>query len=173
MLRLGFYLSLFILLFSCLNRSSSNGTSFDSKELKEPLIQENKKITKEESVLIDRYAERHEWKMNETGTGLRYMIYERGFGVQAKTGMRATVEYEIALLDGTVCYSSFEKGPRTFLIGRDNVESGIHEGITYLMVGDRAKLIVPSYLAHGLSGDQNKIPPRATLVVDLHLVGVD
>jgi FKBP-type peptidyl-prolyl cis-trans isomerase len=145
----------------------------DSSELKEPLIEENKKITKEESILIDRYAERHEWKMTESGTGLRYMIYENGFGVQAKEGMQATVEYEIALTDGTVCYSSFEKGPRTFLIGRDNVESGIHEGITYLKVGDRAKLIIPSYLAHGLSGDQNKIPPRAILVVDLHLVRLD
>ena len=55
-------------------------------------------------------------------------------------------------------------------IGKDNVESGIHEGITYLRVGDKAKLLIPSYLAHGLVGDKNKIPPRATLVVDLHLI---
>ena len=161
-----------IVLLSCNQRSSNNGT-VDSRDLKEPLIAENQKITKEESDLIDKYAERHEWKMIETGTGLRYMVYQNGYGVQAKEGMQATVEYEIALTDGTVCYSSYEKGPRTFLIGRANVESGIHEGITYLKVGDKAKLIIPSYLAHGLSGDKNKIPPRAILVVDLHLLRLD
>ena len=131
------------------------------------------KMTKEESRMIDRYIERHKWDMKKTGTGLRYMIYEEGTGMKAKTGMEATVNYEIKLMDGTLCYSSDEQGPRKFLIGRDHVESGIHEGITLMKVGDKAKFVLPSYLAHGLSGDNNKIPPRSSLIVDMHLLRLD
>jgi FKBP-type peptidyl-prolyl cis-trans isomerase len=161
-------ISLGLLFISC-GGNHRNHDAVTHAELKEPLIDENIKITTEERRLIERYIDRHNWKMEETGTGLRYMIYQQGYGVKAEKGMTATVEYEIALTDGRICYSSADKGPRSFVIGKDNVESGIHEGILHMKVGDKATLIVPSYLAHGLSGDNNKIPPRATLVVDLHL----
>ncbi len=139
------------------------------KQLKEPLIQENIKITKEESRLIDRFVERRGWEMVTTGTGLRYMIYENGAGLKAEKGKRAVVEYEITLLNGQLCYKSEDGQEKTFLIGRDNIEQGIHEGVTYMKEGDRAKFVVPAYLAHGLTGDGNRIPPRASLVVDLYL----
>lgn len=156
-----------LLSLNCNERNGSNQIS--NSDLKEPLIQENIKMNKEEARLIDRYIERRKWKMNETGTGLRYMIYQNGTGMKAEQGMEATVEYEVQLLDGTICYSSAENGPRKFFIGKDNVESGIHEGITLMHVGDKAKFILPSHLAHGLSGDNNKIPPRSSLVMDIHL----
>lgn len=169
MLRTRLYISLMFSLLSlnCNERNGSNQIS--NSDLKEPLIQENIKMNKEEARLIDRYIERRKWKMNETGTGLRYMIYQNGTGMKAEQGMEATVEYEVQLLDGTICYSSAENGPRKFFIGKDNVESGIHEGITLMHVGDKAKFILPSHLAHGLSGDNNKIPPRSSLVMDIHL----
>jgi len=165
-------ISLYILFSACGQTIQRNGQS-SNKELKEPLIEENKKQVKAENQSIDQFIERRKWEMVETGTGLRYMIYQNGFGLNAETGMYATVNYEISLIDGTICYTSLENGPRRFLIGKDNVESGIHEGITYMKVGDKAKLIIPSYLAQGLVGDQNKIPPRATLIVDLHLTRLE
>jgi FKBP-type peptidyl-prolyl cis-trans isomerase len=57
-----------------------------------------------------------------------------------------------------------------FEIDRADIESGIHEGIKFMSVGDRAKLIIPSHLAHGLVGDLDKVPPLSTLVVDIHLI---
>ena len=170
MLRFSVLLPLIYLL-SC-GQGNSN-KAVDSRDIKEPLIEENKRMTLEEVHMMERYIQRRQWDMKESGTGLRYMIYQSGYGIMAEEGMRATVNYEIALMDGTVCYSSEEQGPRTFTIGRDNVESGIHEGITYMKVGDKAKLLIPSYLAHGLVGDQNKIPPRSSLVVDLELLRLD
>jgi len=158
--------------FQCSNKNNGN-QSVGRNDLKEPLIEVNIKITREESRMIDRYIERHEWEMEVTGTGLRYMIYQKGPGIIAELGMRATVEYEIKLMDGTICYSSVEKGPRNFLIGKDHVESGIHEGVTLMHVGDKARFVIPSYLAHGLSGDNDKIPPRSVLIVDLQLLRLD
>jgi FKBP-type peptidyl-prolyl cis-trans isomerase len=132
----------------------------------------NKVWIKEEHQLIEKFVERNGWEVSKTGTGLRYLIYEKGNGEQAKPGMRAMISYSISLLDGTKCYSTEEIGPQPFSINRDDVESGLHEGITYMKVGDRAKLIIPSYLAHGLAGDLNKIPTLATIIYDIRLLGV-
>lgn len=132
----------------------------------------NKVWIKEEHQLINKFIERNGWDVTETGTGLRYLIYEHGTGEQAKPGMRAMISYSISLLDGTECYSTEKYGPQPFMIEHDDVESGLHEGITYMKVGDRAKLIIPSYLAHGLAGDLNKIPTLATIIYDIKLLGV-
>ena len=86
--------------------------------------------------------------------------------------MTATVEYCVTLLNGDTAYTSRESGPQDFLINMDNLESGLHEGIQYMKVGDRAKLILPSYLAHGLIGDSKKIPPRTSIVYDIKLVSI-
>lgn len=132
----------------------------------------NKVWNEEEHYLIEQFVKRNEWEVIETGTGLRYMIYEKGTGEYPEPEQRAMIDFSITLLDGTECYSTKESGPVPFTIEHDYVESGLHEGILKMKVGDRAKLIIPSYLAHGLAGDQEKIPTLATIIYDIRLLGV-
>lgn len=140
---------------------------------KEQSVELNKSWSEDEEYVIQKFLERRpDWKMTESGTGLRYMVYEHGEGDSARAGWFAKVEYEISLLDGTVCYSSDSMGAESFLIDRSEVESGLQEGIKYMRVGDRAKLIIPSHLAHGLLGDMDKIPPLETVIFDIHLIGL-
>ena len=146
----------------------------DQNELKQSLIELNKSQMQIESAMIDAYVKRHKWEVIESGTGLRYYIYKESEteGENAKEGQVAVVDFEISLLDGTICYSSKEIGSQEFLIGKDDVESGLHEGITFMKTGDKAKLILPSHLAHGLIGDMDKIPPRATIIYDIELLAL-
>ena len=132
----------------------------------------NKAWNQEEQELIKQFIERKGWDMTQTESGLNYLIYKNGTGQKAEPGMRAMIEYSISLLDGTELYSSKEIGLRPFLIDKDNVEQGLHEGIIYMKVGDKAKMIIPFYLAHGLMGDHGKIPPLASLVFDVRLLGL-
>ena len=132
----------------------------------------NKSWNQEEQELIHQFIERKSWDMAQTESGLHYLIYKTGNGEKAEPGMQAMIEYSISLLDGTELYSSKEIGPRPFQIEKDNVEQGLHEGVAYMRVGDRAKMIIPFYLAHGLMGDHGKIPPLASLVFDVRLLGL-
>jgi FKBP-type peptidyl-prolyl cis-trans isomerase len=109
--------------------------------------------------------------MKKSKTGLRYEIYHNGNGQKARKGMDATITYSAYLLDGTKIAGTQEGGSRTFVIGRDEIISGIHEGITYLQTGDSARFVIPSYLAYGLTGDK-KVPSNAALYYDLCLVGL-
>lgn len=162
-------------LFSCGNNDEVQKIKvpdFNSKQFKDKLIDANKMYLQRENDEINQYVAHRGWKMNITGTGVRYMILKNGSGEQAKENQYANVNYKISLLDGTVCYSSEQDGAREFLIGKDNVESGIHEGIQYLHVGDKAVFIIPSYLAHGLIGDESKIPAQASVVYEIELLGL-
>lgn len=133
----------------------------------------NKSIALEEELDIRMYLEnRKSWKARKTGSGLRYFIYETGTGPKAESGMLAQVKFKISLLDGTVCYATDSLETETFEIDRSNIESGVQEGIKLMHVGDKAKLIVPSHLGHGLVGDMDKIPPLTPLVVDISLIAL-
>ncbi|MFL5763058.1 MAG: FKBP-type peptidyl-prolyl cis-trans isomerase [Bacteroidia bacterium] len=147
-----------------------------SKEFREKLIQANQMSVKRESDEIDQYIKHKGWEMMTTGTGLRYMITKKGTGELANldTTIRkyATVKFKVSLLDGTVCYSSDSTGLREFRIGEDDVETGLHEGIQLMHVGDRATFILPSHLAYGLIGDQRKIPPKASVLYDIELMKI-
>lgn len=132
----------------------------------------NRQLIKELNYTIDDYVKRNGWNLVTSPTGLRYMIYEYGEGIKAEAGMIALIEFDITLLDGTVCYSSKKEGAKSFKIEQSDVESGLHEAVQYMRVGDKAKVIIPHYKAHGLIGDSEKIPPLSPIVYDIHLLAL-
>ena len=169
--------SLFLLLFvfvlcsSCENESDTEEkATVEEAQMVDPLIKANKHMVDVEEEAIDNLVKRYNWDVIESGTGLRYMIYEKGNGQKSANGLIARIAYSIKLINGTLLYSSETDGEKEFLIGKDEVESGLHEGILFMRGGDKAKFILPSHLAFGLIGDQNKIPARATLIYDVELL---
>jgi peptidyl-prolyl cis-trans isomerase A (cyclophilin A) len=109
----------------------------------------------------------------ETKSGLRYQILQKGSGKQATKGAGVSVHYKGQLLDGTVFDSSYKrKEPIDFNVGLGQVIAGWDEGILLLQVGDKARFVIPSNLAYGAAGAGGVIPPDATLIFDVELMGV-
>ncbi len=159
-------LLIFIALCSCKHEENT-----DINWTKEQSIEMNAAWAEDEEFHIQQYLKRRpKWKMEETGTGLRYMIFERGDGDSAVRGMYAKVDYKVSLLTEEVLYSSKETGPTSFKIDQSEVESGLQEGIKKMRVGDKGIFIIPSHLAHGLLGDMNKIPPLETIIMEIHFL---
>lgn len=131
-------------------------------------------FAEEEDEEIDFFLETHkDWKMTKTGTGLRYFVYQKSEEVDsAKVGDVVRVDFEISLLDGTLCYTSEENGPEEFMVEKTDIESGLHEGVKFMCAGDRAKFILPSHMAHGLIGDEEKIPPLTPVIYDIQLLAI-
>ncbi|OSY88361.1 peptidylprolyl isomerase [Tenacibaculum holothuriorum] len=110
---------------------------------------------------------------DETPSGLRYKILQKGEGKKATKGAMVSVHYKGQLLDGTVFDSSYKrKQPIDFAIGVGQVIAGWDEGIQLLHVGDKARLVIPSNLAYGSAGAGGVIPPDATLIFDVELMNV-
>ena len=161
----------FLLFISCGNEN--NKREVTSPQLSEKLININKKIVSKESEEIEGYIKRHNWQMISTGTGLRYMIYQKAEGIKTESKKKVTLNYSLNLLDGTLCYSSAPETPLQFTIGNAEVPKGLEEGILLMKSGEKARFILPAHLGYGFHGDDNKIPHDATLVYDVELLKIE
>ncbi len=96
-----------------------------------------------------------------------------GDGPEAKPGQRYRVHYTGTLRDGTKFDSSRDRQePFTFVQGRRLVIAGWEMGFEGMRVGGRRKLYIPYALAYGEKG-QGAIPPKADLIFDVELLGVE
>lgn len=143
---------------------------------KETSISLNKYWIQDEHFQIKQYCERQGWKMSITPSGLNYMVINSLNNKQKspKVGDEVLLSYDIRLLDPyqTSCYHSDSNGLARFKVEQSLVESGLHEVVTYLGVGDSALVVLPHYLAHGIAGDKQKIPPLSPVLYFIKLVDV-
>jgi FKBP-type peptidyl-prolyl cis-trans isomerase len=135
----------------------------DMTELNRYLVQKDREI-------IENYIERKNLSMTESPTGLWYHIKNKGNGDFLADYYKIAMNYECALLDGTQCYSSDSLGPKEIVLGKTKLEPGLDEGLRLLKQGAEALFILPPFLAYGLIGDGNKIPPRATIIYSVKIL---
>ena len=110
---------------------------------------------------------------DETESGLRYKVIQKGDGVQPEKGQTVAVHYKGMFSDGGVFDDSYKRGaPIEFPVGMGNVIPGWDEGILLLNKGDKARFVIPSNLAYGEAGAGGVIPPNATLVFDVELMEI-
>jgi len=114
-----------------------------------------------------------------TPTGLVIVEMSSDAGAHvAKPGDHVWVHYTGRLEDGTVFDTSLKPrgsapaAPFDFIIGKSRVIQGWHEGIAGMKVGDRRTLIIPASLGYGERGSPPTIPPNATLIFEVQLVGL-
>jgi len=169
-----FYFLFFVLCYSVSSCSSPSAPKqkADPHQFNQALEKVNKYEVEKESDEINQYIAHHNWQMQKTGTGLRYLFLVKGKGTQPCSGDFVKVNYKISLLDGTECYSSDKEGPKEFKVEGEDIESGLHEAVLLMHTGDKAKFLLPSYMAHGMHGDDEKIPALSAIVVDLELLEV-
>ena len=164
-------LLLFFILITALFSCNSNTTKKEIDWNKKKSIEMNQRIAMKEKLNIAMYLEHRKYlKMQQTGSGLYYGIYKSTQGDSAKTGMEAGVKYVITFLNGDTCYVTPKDEIVYFKIDKTDIESGVQEGIKKMKEGEKAVFIVPSHLAHGITGDNNKIPPITPLVIDIELL---
>ncbi len=139
---------------------------------KRNLEEANKLLVASEDIQIDDYIDRKSWKMEKSLTGLRYNIYQKGYGKKVIPNSIVRFNIKVELLNGYVCYDSEEDGIQEIRLGRSVAPSGLEEGLAMMREGDRAKLILPSHLAYGLLGKEDRIPAKAILIYDINVIKV-
>jgi FKBP-type peptidyl-prolyl cis-trans isomerase len=108
-----------------------------------------------------------------TASGLTYVITRHGTGEALKVGETVIVNYTGLLTNGVKFDSSLDRGePFAFPLGAGRVIQGWDEGVAQLHVGDQATLIIPSQLGYGERGAGGAIPPNATLIFIIEVMGI-
>ena len=108
-----------------------------------------------------------------TPSGLKYLDQVAGTGDVAVAGKTVSVHYTGWLENGKKFDSSVDRGqPFSFPLGAGRVIKGWDEGVQGMKVGGKRKLTIPSDLGYGARGAGGVIPPNATLIFDVELLGI-
>ena len=113
-----------------------------------------------------------------TASGLQYEEITVGEGAEAQAGQNVTVHYTgwLQNADGSAG-SKFDSSkdrndPFEFPLGAGHVIKGWDEGVQGMKIGGQRKLIIPAALGYGARGAGGAIPPNATLIFDVELLGL-
>ncbi|MEQ9262765.1 MAG: FKBP-type peptidyl-prolyl cis-trans isomerase [Owenweeksia sp.] len=136
-------------------------------------IQAQRDFLKKERKSIQSYISDRKLEVMKSGTGLYYSLLEDSTAqMQVNSGDEVLFEYDIYMLNGSLLYSSEENKPRLLLVDKEDAEIGLHESLKLLGLGDKGLFILPSHLAFGVAGDQNKVPPKTALVYELKILKI-
>jgi FKBP-type peptidyl-prolyl cis-trans isomerase FkpA len=168
-----FLLAMASFCFSCGPDDTNDTKGFNQAKVKQQFVKANQQLVIKESDEMDYYQRSHNMPFIKTNEGIRYYVYKPSAkGDSIVDGDIIRINYTVSLLDGTECYSSKKDGPREFMVGMENIEDGIHKAVLYLKSGDKALVLIPSHLAHGLLGDSKKIPPQSPIIYDVEILSV-
>jgi peptidylprolyl isomerase len=108
-----------------------------------------------------------------TPSGLQYWDIVVGTGATATPGSTVKVHYSGFLTSGQKFDSSRDRGePFSFPLGQGQVIKGWDEGVAGMKIGGQRQLRIPPQLGYGAEGAGGVIPPNATLIFDVELLGV-
>jgi FKBP-type peptidyl-prolyl cis-trans isomerase len=109
-----------------------------------------------------------------TESGLTCIVTKRGDGAPVQAGQTVIVNYTGLLTNGALFDSSVARNePFSFPVGAGMVIKGWDEGLQRLRIGDHAILVIPPEIGYGASGAGGVIPPNATLVFIIEVLGVE
>ncbi len=107
-----------------------------------------------------------------TPSGLQYKVLEEGYGSRPKATEKVKVHYKGTFIDGKTFDSSYDRGePISFPL--NGVIAGWTEGVQLMPVGAKYEFYIPYHLDYGERGAGGVIPPYATLVFVVELLGIE
>lgn len=111
-------------------------------------------------------------KVMMSPSGAKIEVVQQGQGPLPQPGQTVQVHYIGRLTDGKKFDSSRDRGqPFSFPLGAGRVIRGWDEAVAMLNVGSRAIVTIPPELGYGAAGAGGVIPPNATLVFDIEVLG--
>jgi len=172
--RIGYFFIVSTIIFTaCQGKKEPQRVVFQKQaEEFDPLLEMNKKKVQLEAEDITLFLKRYDWKMKDSGTGLKYELLKQGTGQKADSLDVVTLKYKIFLLTGEEIYNSEADGLKTFKLEKDYEVSGLHEAVRMMRLGDIMRLIMPSHLAYGLVGNREKVPTNSTLAYQIELINI-
>lgn len=168
-----FGLVLFVFVNSCKNHQEARRPiSQTSGTFMKKSVERNKKLISGEEKQIDSIIKSNpkvKYIASKKGYWYSYEIQNLQDTITPKKGDVAFFEYEVKDLKGNVIYSQLELRPQTYLVDKQNIMTGLREGIKLMHKNEKVNFLFPSHIAYGYHGDTKKIGTNQPLLVTVNL----
>lgn len=158
-----------------ITRKGQDAVKFNASKIFETYMQEKAaedKLAAEKAAGANAAALKEFDKATTTASGLKYIVIKEGTGAKPASSSNVKVHYTGTFLDGKVFDSSVQRGtPIDF--GLNQVIKGWTEGVQLMTVGSKYKFFIPYALAYGEQGYPGAIPPKADLIFEVELLGIN
>lgn len=148
----------------------------DQASLQQEILQEQvylDSIRAEVPLLITKFQNNSLDKLQTTPSGLSYLVFDEGSGKQAASGDAVSIHYICFSTTGKIVDDSYTNMvPLSFIVGSQSLIKGWSEGTTLLKQGGKAVLFIPPYLAYGIQGNGDAIPPNSWVIFFIELMDV-
>ena len=132
-------------------------------------VERQKMYLAQERAQLESYIQRHELEgIERNGYGMYELSVAQGEGAFASFGDVIIYSATVYLLDD----SGVGQYTDTVELGRSEMEIGLHESFKGMQEGEKKLVLIPSFLARGLAGDLDKVPPQSPLRYDIRLLKI-
>ncbi|AOW19968.1 gliding motility-associated peptidyl-prolyl isomerase GldI [Urechidicola croceus] len=166
---------LLLTLISCLEPTPRKPISHKSDTFIEESIERNKKINEIQKSAIEYYIAQdstNNYFTSENGFWYKYIQQEVEDVEMPKVGDEVIFEYEILDLNDVVIYPKETFGQVNYLIDKEDITSGLQNGLKLMREGEEVQFLFPSFKAFGYTGDQVKIGINQPLIYKVQLLKI-
>jgi len=154
----------FLLTVACAERAEPT-----QEVLEVDMVERQRMYLAQERQLIERYIESHQLEgIERNGFGMYELQMSEGDGRVASMEDEVVYSATVYLMDD----SGVGQYVDTIALGRSQIELGLHTAIEGMKEGEKKLVLIPSFLAKGLAGDLDKVPPQSPLRYDIRLIRV-
>ncbi|MDN6280473.1 MAG: gliding motility-associated peptidyl-prolyl isomerase GldI [Psychroflexus sp.] len=149
-----------LLLWSCKTPEPRKPVSSRSDTFIQKSIKRNKAIVKDQEKLIKKIVEAdssQQYHTSKNGFWYTYNTAHTEDSITPKVGDEVEFNYNILSLKNDTIYSSSELGERAVIIDKEDIFSGLRQGLKLMKVNETVTFYFPSHKAYGYYGDQQKI----------------
>ncbi len=167
-----FLLSFGIIVAGCSQQQARKPISHSSGSFMKESVVRNKKLIKGEETQIDSIIKSNpeiKYIASQKGYWYYYITQNTQDTLRPKRGDIAYFDYEITDLDGNVVYSEVELKPQTYLVDKENILTGLRDGIKLMRKKEKISFLFPSNLGYGYRGDTKRIGPNQPIVCTVTL----
>ncbi len=161
------YIILLLLFASCKTPEARKPETVKSGSFIKESIERNKKLNKREYALIEQIISKdssNTYLASNSGFWYYYDVKVEQDTITAGFGDQVNFNYNLKDLNGTTIYTSEELGTQTYIMDKEEVFTGLREGLKLMKPGETVTFLFPSQKAFGYYGDKNRIGTNVPLM---------
>jgi len=163
-------IALVLLVFNCKTPEARRPITVKSGSFIDASVERNKKLNAKEKASIEKLMKQQKQDYIASKSGFWYFYNNKSITDTLKTpsfGDIINYTFNIKALNGTIIYSAEELKIQTYTMDKEELFTGLREGLKLLKSGESATFLFPSQKAYGYYGDENKIGRNTPIICEV------